>query len=388
MLRKFPALRAIIKRFVLILGDYIDQIFLRNNYFNKELEFFQDKKNDTFFGYYDISPENQSGLVIANSFSKDTGKKYLCIFGKDKNNPIKRLRIQTHNLQIGVRAQWINADQFVYNDLNESDGKIYYSIYSLKKNKVILQKRDYFYKYISEDKFVSINTDLISKHDPDYKFTNVKACFNSEDPVLKISSLSGDDLYNLQSSDLNEEFGGCCINHVQISPNNDYLIFIKRSIVNKIRVDSLWRLSLWFKLNKLTDDCIVSHYCFINNSSIFIYFAPKADYSYHVLDIESGRYNKVKNLSNFRDGHPSIKNKKVVTDTYPNIFGYQKLYYGDAYNFKMQEVLKIKHPSKFFGNTRCDLHPRFSLCGKKIYFDTVCNGYRSLARMDLDKEQK
>ena len=44
MLRKFPALRAIIKRFVLILGDYIDQIFLKNNYFNKELEFFQDKK--------------------------------------------------------------------------------------------------------------------------------------------------------------------------------------------------------------------------------------------------------------------------------------------------------------------------------------------------------
>ena len=38
---------------------------------------------------------------MANSFSKDTGKKYLCIFGKDKNNPIKRLRIQTHNLQIG-----------------------------------------------------------------------------------------------------------------------------------------------------------------------------------------------------------------------------------------------------------------------------------------------
>ena len=44
MLRKFPALRAIIKRFVLILGDYIDQIFLRNNYFNKELEFFRIKK--------------------------------------------------------------------------------------------------------------------------------------------------------------------------------------------------------------------------------------------------------------------------------------------------------------------------------------------------------
>ena len=57
----------------------------------------------------------------------------------------------------------------------------------------------------------------------------------------------------------------------------------------------------------------------------FLYiFAPKADYSYHVLDIESGRYNKVKNLSNFRDGHPSIKNKKVV-EYISKYFGYQKL---------------------------------------------------------------
>jgi hypothetical protein len=75
----------------------------------------------------------------------------------------------------------------------------------------------------------------------------------------------------------------------------------------------------------------------------------------------------------------------MLTDTYPNRSGHQSLIilnnlFEDG---NPEEIAKLYHPLKFFGETRCDLHPRIDVKKKVIYFDSVYTGKRQLYRMDL-----
>ena len=58
------------------------------------------------------------------------------------------------------------------------------------------------------------------------------------------------------------------------------------------------------------------------------------------------------------------------------------------YNYENKDLLKLGEfleSLDFYGETRCDLHPRFSSDGKKVFFDSVHNGKRGLYMMDLKK---
>jgi len=68
----------------------------------------------------------------------------------------------------------------------------------------------------------------------------------------------------------------------------------------------------------------------------------------------------------------------IYTDTYPNKQGYQTM---GSFNLNGEYNLigLFYHPIKFFGPTRCDLHPRIT--ENYIFVDTVFNGKRRLAWM-------
>ena len=84
------------------------------------------------------------------------------------------------------------------------------------------------------------------------------------------------------------------------------------------------------------------------------------------------------------DGHPSVSpdGRLVVTDTYPNRNRMAILkVLNDDFNIVIARVFA---PFKYDNDTRCDLHPRWSRDGKKIYFDSVFEGHRGLYAVPVD----
>jgi hypothetical protein len=129
---------------------------------------------------------------------------------------------------------------------------------------------------------------------------------------------------------------------------------------------------------------MVSHYFWVDDKTLLCYMrGPGKKDAYWLVDIDSVSFEHFAGLDGLGDGHPHVHGDWFIADTYPNKSRMQQL---NLINWKTGEVKNLGeffHGFEFKGETRCDLHPRFSPCGKKVYFDSVFSGKRRLYKMDL-----
>lgn len=365
------------------------------------ISFVGPSQKDTFFGYYDKSPENSAGLILccvsdtATKVAPQIGFIRLSVYDKN-NNELCSIETSAFNWQQGCRAMWVNSQEFIYNDFDHVNNSFVAKRFSLKTHSIVATYDFPIQDICRHEYFLSINYERLMTLRPDYGYRN-KGNLTHDD----LMSLDNDGIWfvNLKSNEsrliisLSDVVNYSCtrdyskfynkINHVMISPDGSKFIFIHRYIDKGRRHDRLLLASIEGCILKvLSDNDMVSHCNWLNNTTIISYLRGNDGVDgYYIINVTTNEYKLIDKheYGSYGDGHPSVFQEKILTDTYPNKSRKQILYTIDPNNGSTNIIAELHHGFGYSGETRCDLHPRLSPCKKRVYFDTVCNGKRKLA---------
>lgn len=350
---------------------------------------------DTFFGYYDKSPESPNGnYILLHRVKEGTRKLPSCIerieiIVQDRltGEVVFSCDTRAFNWQQGSKLQWLSNEQFIFNDYEK--GQYVSRIVDLSMLRVFKTLPMPIYDtYVDKDKKVALTTSFerLAENAPDYGYFSHERKQKSDNHsdggiyFIDIDSSITKELVSLEHIS-NFEFDETIeavhtINHIMISPDSSKFIFIHRWYVSGRRYDRLIMSDFNGNIEVLVSENMVSHCCWKDEKTVVGYFEYESERSYFSIDILENNISKYTNR-NLPDGHPTILNGKMLTDTYPNRRGLQELIVLDEGD-RISTLGQFRHSPDYFGERRCDLHPRYNKSGNRIYFDSVCKGVRKL----------
>lgn len=353
------------------------------------------------FGYYDKCPWSDDGkyilaLRVKNASSEADSVKPADIVRIELSTKKVEKLAATHtwNVQQGCMAQWLSANEIIYNDFR--DGKYCAVVLNTKtKEERIIEMPVYA---MSPDRKIALSLDFSRLHRlrPGYGYANVSDSTKNEKcpnktciwkinivsgkitPLLKYTDFAG---FEPKASMKDAEHK---VNHLMISPNGKRFMVLHRWFQKGTKYTRLVTCDMNGKnMYNLSDDDFVSHCCWKNDKEILSYLNKKdGGKGYYLLEDKTQKFERLwRRLA--MDGHPtySYDGKYVVTDTYPNRKRIQSLYIMDGK--KVMRVARVFSSFKYGLDTRCDLHPRWSRDGEKICFDASFGGKRSVCVVDV-----
>lgn len=410
LLFRFPILKSYLKQLLFFINySSYHKINKCNTKFRISSFCFLEKK-ETFFGYYDKSPANSDmNYIIFNETGRATSKKPtsknpIDIIIQSINQPQKYFRFSTtaYNWQQGAKAQWIDNERVIFNDYNFKEDFYYSKIVNCKSGN-IEKIVNYPIYDVSGNTGYSLDFDRLAIMRPDYGYRN-----RLERGIpINITNLNNNGIYKIDLLNNTQKliipFERLCdigskenmkeathkVNHIMISPDGNNIIFLHLYFKNGRRFERLFLYNdTENNLKLLADQDMVSH-CFWYGSRQIIAFMRdyKLGDKYYIIDIETGNKQAIGNelIDSFGDGHPNILGDLMLFDTYPNQLQMKELF---IYNIKKSHLKKLGEfytPFKYYGETRCDLHPRWSQDGSKIFFDSIHSGYRRLYEMNINE---
>lgn len=124
-----------------------------------------------------------------------------------------------------------------------------------------------------------------------------------------------------------------------------------------------------------------SHYSWIDNDSILCFCAVgEGPARYHTIRLDTGSAVPIEDPSLRRDGHPTVLDAgmSILTDTYPDRYGYQDLLIHDSSACRTRRIARMYSPLRYSGEMRCDLHPRVSQDKNWICVDSARDGMSAI----------
>ena len=365
-----------------------------------------DSKHEYFFGYYDKSPEDATGRYVlclkADNAWRDTAPakpaQILLIDTEKEDSDPSRAKViaatNTWNVQQGCMMQWLGPDfdrEIIYNDFrNGRFCSVVLDVFSGKERELSAPVYS-----VSADGRFALTLDFARLHRlrPGYGYSNIREATAKQklpdSPAVWRLDIESDTVtpvltyQDFASFEPRPEMSGAVhkVNHIMISPGGKRFMVLHRWFEGQRKYTRLVTANVdGTDLYNLSDDDMVSH-CYWKNDEEIIAFENKKEFGagYYLMRDKSAEFTRLWPEMT-ADGHPSCSpdGKLVVTDTYPNRtrIATVKVMNGD----EVSEVAKVFAPFKYDNDTRCDLHPRWSRDGKKIYFDSVFEGRRGLYR--------
>ena len=402
-LNKYPAVKKVIKR-AYQLGCYAvsKKVKCEGNIVRMSPD---DKNHEYFFGYYDKSPWDATGRYMICMRAKDTwsvpdpldAADIMLIDTEDNNSIRKVATTHTWNVQQGCMAQWLGPDfsnRILYNDLRE--GK--YCSVTLDINtgeERVLPLPAYT---VSADGKTALSLDFSRLHSLRLGYGYAALPESTKDVALpdttaiwKMDIETGEvtellkytDFAKFQPrSEMQEEGSVHKVNHLMLSPNGKRFMILYRWFCGQRKYTRLITCNVdGTDMYVLSDDDMVSH-CYWKNDEEIIAFERKKEFGpgYYLMKDKTQEWKHLwGQLSN--DGHPSyspMESDLVVFDTYPNRARVQEVKIAKDTDPEPRTIAKVFAPFRYDNDTRCDLHPRWSIDGKKICFDSTFEGRKGL----------
>lgn len=408
---------------------------------SKEIELISSTSGefDYSVGYHDIKPFNKSNdnIILIHRYPKNTiGPKIdlpidICLWDH-KNNIFNKISETTAwSWEQGSRLQWIDEENVIFNCI--LDGKLK----SCKINIKNLNNKNYYDPIysINKSKFLSLNYNRIWKYWKNYGYfinnhEKFETCPNddgiflndfNEDKKLILSIKDAVNLCGLQH--IKKPF---FLVHPTFNPNGDKMVSILRfindsgtlisyfictnlinlrsEILARERVSHFeWidnnKIVVWCRMNKqkfekLRFNYFTEKYLISNLKKIIKFLNPSLRQKlisthYYVIDLENKLNSQILDKENLiEDGHPQISSnyKFLITDTYADSNGYQKLLLYEFQKNKTYELGKFKVDTEItkFG-FKYDLHPRWNQNDNLVSIDSSHEGSRQSYILNIEK---
>lgn len=405
ILTKFPGLKAGVKKSYQRLNflRYKKTYSFKCKYVIKRIGL-EDK--ESYFGYYDKSPINSTNeYVIFQTTNCETTNT------PDSNMPVDLVlydvdngsyeiigQSYTYNWQQGTKLMWVDKYTFIYNDFDSEKKQYISKICDVKTKETIVV--DYpIYDCFKNEFAISLNFERLDIARADYSYRNLGSKINWKDN-------SNDGLYYIDleanSSKLiitieqiikfnhkeSMDSAKHKFNHVMISPSGKKIMFMHRwFLADGRRFDTLYVCNVdGTDVKVIADDDMVSHCFWSSNEQIFAYLRDNdIGDKYYLIDIYTAGKKEVGKgiIDQFGDGHPSVFKNKILFDSYPDKSRMKRLFIYDIETSHLNELGEFYESFNYYAETRCDLHPRFSFDGGKVFFDSVHEGKRGLYMMDI-----
>jgi hypothetical protein len=409
LLSNFPYL----KRGAKLAYQYFNYLIYKKSYKKKsELEVISviNSNSESFFGYYDKLPFNINGYILYHQTNYSTAKKpnpensVQIVLNKqyDNNEPKVIAESKAYNWQQGTRLQWLNEKFFIFNDFDENEKQYTSRVFSISVNKEIKRFNLPIEDAFKSDYFLSLNFRRLQTLRPDYGYQNLPPLNNNElqnlenDGIWHVNYKNNESKLLISLKDIvnikyKKRFKNAdhYINHIMISPNGERFIFLHRYFKKGKRFDRLLISDRYGnEIKVLADYEMVSHCYWIDNNNIIGYLNnDKKEAGFYLINVNTGEFINYADgrLDAQGDGHPNVSGKWFVCDSYPDKSRMQHLTLNNLETGKSINLGEFFHGFKYNGETRCDLHPRFSHDGKKVFFDSVFDGNRNMYMLNLVK---
>lgn len=389
---------------ILISVRYIYVRYLKNRYFSSvEIYSLSEvclhkclKSEVSFFGYYNISPKNNKGKLLACMPNGD----FINIICKDGDNERTIGVSESFNLQQGCMLQWggVDNDNVYYNIFDRVKKQYASVVYSEINEQIINSYSMPLYCIDKNGEYaLTLNFERLSLLRPDYGYFCMEPSAlanNDYDGIWYIDIhtkevkliISLTQLINLKEV---PSMRGAVhkVNHIDISPDGKRFMFLHRwqgplgRYTRLITADSNGK-----NLYILNGDIMTSHSCWRANN-IIISFCNTEEFGNAYVIFEDKTSNK--RILSYKlpsvDGHPSVSPDKrwLITDTYPDLGRMSRLILYDMVNDNVIVLGRFYQPLKYLKSNRIDLHPKWSPSGCEIYFESGHNGLRNLYSLDI-----
>ena len=363
-----------------------------------------------FFGYYDKCPWNASAtLLLAHEAAfndRPPGAEDKVTIGVvslgDQNRFQPLAASRAWNWQQGSMLQWHPSDadrSIVYND--QRDGRFVGVVRDTRGHEINVYDRPIYALSPGGRYAYSVNFARLHTHRPGYGYAGIADRWAADphprdDGIHRLDLLSGasDLIVSLDQLARIGFNGRACeafqwINHVQVSPDGGRLGFFHIHRVG----EAGWRARLFVCASDgadpkcLVDADVVSHYDWLDNRQILIWAKDEGRPGHFwLVDAEQTdrRVFGIGVLS--EDGHVNFSPDRtwVLNDTYPDGYDMRTLMLLRWADGQRIDLARLHSPkSRWWGEIRCDLHPRWSRDGTQVCIDSVHTGERQMYVVDV-----